>query len=241
MDIKVLASGSTGNCYKISDGETALILECGIPLKAIEKGLAFALRDIQGCLVTHEHKDHSKAILDVMKASIDVYASEGTIKSLEIEKSHRLHIIKALQQLNVGTWTILPFGTEHDAKEPLGFLLYSNLTHEKLLFATDTYYVRYKFAGLTHIMVECNYSADVLNNNLGAGLLDEQRKRRIMKSHFELNNVIGFLKANNLSSVNSIYLIHLSEQNSNADYFKKRVMAATGIPTYVAGKNGGAT
>jgi phosphoribosyl 1,2-cyclic phosphodiesterase len=241
MDIKVLASGSTGNCYKISDGETALILECGIPLKEIEKGLAFALRDIQGCLVTHEHKDHSKAILDVMKASVDVYTSEGTIKTLSLNQSHRLHVIKALQQFYIGTWTILPFSTEHDATEPLGFLLYSNLTHEKLLFATDTYYVRYKFTGLTHTMIECNYSADVLNNNLSAGLLDEQRKRRIMKSHFELSNVIGFLKANDLSSVNSIYLIHLSEQNSNADYFKKRVMAATGIPTYVAEKNGGVT
>jgi phosphoribosyl 1,2-cyclic phosphodiesterase len=55
MIIKSIASGSSGNCYKISDGKTSLLLECGIPIKKIKLGCDFDLSDILGCLVTHEH------------------------------------------------------------------------------------------------------------------------------------------------------------------------------------------
>lgn len=53
--ITPLASGSTGNCYKISDGRTPLLLECGIKYKDIQKGCGFKLREIVGCLISHEH------------------------------------------------------------------------------------------------------------------------------------------------------------------------------------------
>ena len=46
MEVKVLASGSSGNAYRISDGETALLLDAGIPLKAIQAGLGFRVRDL---------------------------------------------------------------------------------------------------------------------------------------------------------------------------------------------------
>lgn len=62
---------------------------------------------------------------------------------------------------------MLPVKTEHDAKEPLGFLIYSRTTREKLLFATDTYYIRYRFPGLTHIMIECNYAIDIMCRKFG--------------------------------------------------------------------------
>ena len=67
MEVKVLASGSSGNAYRISDGETALLLDAGIPLKAIQAGLGFRVRDIMGCFVTHAHKDHSKAAKDLAR------------------------------------------------------------------------------------------------------------------------------------------------------------------------------
>jgi len=33
---------------------------------------------------------------------------------------------------------------------------------EKVLYLTDTAYCKYRFRGLTHIMVECNHSWDIL-------------------------------------------------------------------------------
>ena len=176
--------------------------------------------------------DHSKAVKEIMRAGIDCYISAGTAEALGIS-GHRLHIIKAKQQFRIGTWAVLPFDTQHDAAEPLGFLL-ANQDGDKLLYATDTYYIRYKFHGLTHIMVECNYSLDILKRNVEAGAVQRELKSRILKSHFSLENVKKFLQANDLSKVEAIFLLHLSDGNSDAERFKREVMELTGKPTYIA-------
>jgi len=232
MDIKVLASGSKGNCYRISDGYTALLLECGIPYKDIQRGLNFRVSEIAGCLISHEHQDHCKAVRDIIKAGIDCYMSQGTKKALGVD-GHRVKTIEARRQLEIGAWTVLPFETQHDAAEPLGFL-FANQAGEKLLYATDTYYIRYKFSGLTHIMVECNYSMDILRARVEAGFVEPVIKNRILKSHFSLEHVKDFLKANDLSNVREIWLLHLSDGNSDAERFKREIQALTGKMVFIA-------
>lgn len=167
-----------------------------------------------------------------MRAGIDCYMSRGTAEALEVS-GHRANIIKARQQFRTGTWTILPFETQHDAAEPLGFLL-ANQAGDKLLYATDTFYIRYKFHGLTHIMVECNYAADILKTNVKAGLVEPALKTRILKSHFSLENVKKFLQANDLSKVEAIFLLHLSDGNSDAERFKREIQELTGRMVFIA-------
>jgi phosphoribosyl 1,2-cyclic phosphodiesterase len=232
IEILPLASGSQGNCYYITDGSFPLLLECGIGMKEIQRGLNFRTSQLASCLVSHEHKDHCKAVQDMMKAGIDCYMSAGTAEALGIS-GHRLHIIKAKQQFRIGTWTILPFETQHDAQEPLGFLLV-NRDGDKMLYATDTYYIRYRFQGLTHIAVECNYSLDILRANVEAGMVEPALKTRIMKSHFSLENVKKFLQANDLGKVQEIWLLHMSDGNSDSERFKREVQELTGKPTYIA-------
>lgn len=232
IDILPLASGSKGNCYRITDGRTPLLLECGIKYKDIQRALKFRVSEIAGCLVSHEHIDHSKACKDLMKAGIDCYMSRGTTGALGLS-GHRLHIIQKKQQFKLGTWTILPFETQHDAQEPLGFLL-ANQYGEKLLYATDTYYIRYRFQGLTHIMIECNYSLDILRNNVANGSVEPALKNRILKSHFSLENVKKFLQVNDLGKVQEIWLLHLSDGNSDAERFKREIQSLTGKPVYIA-------
>ncbi len=55
MKLKVLSSGSIGNCYLLECNNEILILDCGIPIKDIKIGLDFNLGGIQGVLVTHAH------------------------------------------------------------------------------------------------------------------------------------------------------------------------------------------
>jgi len=233
MDIKVLASGSSGNCYLVSDGVTPLLLECGISIKQIRRGLGFGLTNVAACLVSHEHQDHAKAVADVLRAGVEVYTSPGTIKVLGLEH-HRLRPVRAKETFKVGTWTVRAFETQHDAQEPLGFLLHSNVTGERLLYATDTYYIRYKFPRLNYIMVECNYAMDILEDNVRRGLVPEVLKKRLLTSHFSLENVKEFLKANDLSKVQEIHLLHLSDGNSDAERFKREVVELAGKPTYIA-------
>jgi phosphoribosyl 1,2-cyclic phosphodiesterase len=232
IEITPLASGSRGNCYHITDGATSLLLEAGIPWKAIQQGCGFRTSEVAGCLISHEHLDHCKAVKEVTKAGIDCYMSEGTRATLGID-GHRARTVKAKAHFKVDTWTGLPFETQHDAAEPLGFLL-GNTAGDKLLYATDTFYVRYRFNGLTHIICECNYSMDILQENVAAGLVPTELKNRLMKSHFSLANVKEFLKANDLSRVQEIWLIHLSDGNSDAARFKREIQELTGKIVYVA-------
>jgi phosphoribosyl 1,2-cyclic phosphodiesterase len=226
MEIKALASSSKGNCYLVSDGETSLLLECGIRYSDIQKGLNYQVSQVDGCLISHEHGDHGKAVKEVMKAGINVYTSQGTAEALGAS-GHRVKTIESKKPFTVGTWTILPFEVEHDAAEPLGFLL-ANKQGEKLLFATDTYYIKYMFPGLTHIMVEANYSMDILKENIEAGRVPAVMKKRLMRSHFSLENVKEFLKVNDLSKVEEIWLLHLSDSNSDEQRFKQEIQQLTG-------------
>lgn len=233
IEVTALASSSKGNCYRVTDGHTPLLLEGGINYREIQKGLNFQMSEVAACLVTHEHGDHCKSIKDVLKAGIDCYMSEGTVGAINVQH-HRIKKVKAKQQFQIGTWTILPFDVQHDVSEPLGFLL-ANQVGDKLLFATDTYYIKYKFKGLTHLLVECNYSLEILNENILSGKVPQVMKKRLIRSHFSLENVKEFLKVNDLSKVEEIWLLHLSDSNSNAELFKKEIQQLTGRVVHVPG------
>lgn len=232
IEIKTLATGSKGNCYHITDGHTPLLLEAGINFKQIRQALNFKTSDIVGCLITHEHGDHAKGLKDVLNAGIDTYLSAGTMQALGVNH-HRLKAVETLQPFIIGTWRIMPFETEHDTAEPIGFLL-ANKAGDKLLFATDTYFIRYKFKGVTHLMIECNYSKSILDKNIDEGITPRIMRKRLIKSHFSLENVLEFLKANDLSKVQEIHLLHLSDSNSDEALFKNEVQKVTGKPVYVS-------
>ena len=55
VEFAPFASGSSGNCYRITDGRTPLLLECGISIDRIRKGCGFRLSEIKACLISHEH------------------------------------------------------------------------------------------------------------------------------------------------------------------------------------------
>ena len=128
---------------------------------------------------------------------------------------------------------MLPFDVQHDAPEPLGFLFTSVETGEKLLYFTDTYYIKYKFQGLTHIMAECNYDAETLQRSVDAGYIPIELVPRLVKSHMSLEHFLDLLKANDLSKVRQIYLLHLSNNNSDEKRFKEEVQKLTGAEVYV--------
>lgn len=232
VEIKVIASSSKGNAYKISDGTTELLIECGIPINNIQVALEFHTSNLTACFISHAHQDHCKSAKDLIRLGIDIYTSQGTIDACELA-GHRIHPIKSLNEIRVGSFQVLPFDVQHDAPEPLGFLFGSIITDEKLLFFTDTYFLKYTFKGLNYIMAECNYSLDVLQRSIYAGYIPIELVPRLMKSHMSLEHLIDMLKANDLRDVKQIYLMHLSSNNSDAERFKIEVQKATGTEVYI--------
>ena len=232
MEIRVFASGSSGNAYLVSDEMTTLLLDAGIPLREIQVACGFRVREIDGCLITHAHKDHSKAAEGLARLGVDIYTSAGTIEACGLT-GHRIQTVKALESITIGTFKVLPFDVQHDAPEPLGFLLESTANGERLLYFTDTYYIKYRFDRLTYIMAECNYSKEALLKSIEAGYVPIELVPRLVKSHMSLEHFIEMLKANDLTDVRQIYLLHLSDNNSDAEHFREEVRRATGAEVYV--------
>lgn len=236
INIKTIASSSAGNCYRVSDNETILLLEAGVNFKLLQKEMMYKVTSVSGCLISHEHQDHAKAVRDLIQVGIDCYMSEGTAKALNVYGNSRVKIVSAGEVFRIGSWKLMAFDLNHDCEEPLGFLLCSNKTGEKLVFITDTYYVKHKFQGLNYIMIECNYATDILTNNVINNIVSESMRSRIVKSHLSLENCKEFLRANDLSDVKEIYLLHLSDNNSDEVRFKKEVCEVSGRLVYVANK-----
>lgn len=227
MKLKVLGSSSSGNCYLIeANKDEKLILDAGINFKDVQKELNFNFNGILGVLVTHEHMDHLKYAPNFALNGINVYASKGTFSKLNLV-GHRFKIIKALQQFEIGNFIILPFDTQHDAREPLGFLIQYKPTGEKLLYATDTYYIKYKFRKLNYLLIECNYNKNFAKENATNGIINKTRYSRLLESHFSLENVLKFLQSNDLTYTKNIILCHLSNENANQEIMKNAVFNQT--------------
>ncbi|TCU72902.1 phosphoribosyl 1,2-cyclic phosphodiesterase [Tissierella praeacuta] len=234
MKIKILASGSKGNCYIIKSPTGTLIIEAGIKYKDILQGLNFHLDDVVGALVSHAHLDHSKSAKDLMGAGIDIYSNAETFQALNLT-GHRTNIIEPLKQLYIGDFKVIGFPIEHDVPG-LGYLIQYAPTGERLLFLTDSYYSKYKFKGLNYILIECNYIKETLDANIENGYIDQAMKPRLLQSHFSLENVKGFLKTNDLSECREIILLHLSDRNSDANQMIREIEELTGITPKVADK-----
>ena len=217
MRFRSLASSSHGNAYTVDDGETRILIECGIPYKNLQKLSGFSLSEFKACLVSHEHNDHAKSVQDLIERGIDVYMSFGTAEALEVEHAQ---IIEAMEQFRVGSLDIVPFSVFHDAKEPLGFLIKSREDGDILAFATDTVNLRYKFPGLNILAIEANFDRTVLENS---EKLPEKTKDRITKTHMEIDVLCDYLRSLDLSECREIHLLHLSDAMSREREFILKV------------------
>jgi phosphoribosyl 1,2-cyclic phosphodiesterase len=240
MELKILGSSSAGNCYVLDNGKEALVVECGVSFKEVKKAVGFDISRIVGCLVSHEHGDHAKYVQSVLDLRIPVFASMGTINALGVipmyAKPKFCPIgLKANEKQRIGNFMVLPFNIQHDAAEPFGFLIQHPETGT-ILFATDTYYLANTFNGLNNILIECNYRLDILEANVESGKVHQVQRNRTIESHMSYNTCLDALKANDLSAVNNIVLIHLSDSNSNALEFQQGIHEATGKTVHVADK-----
>lgn len=240
MLINPIASGSSGNAIIIDDGESKLLLDAGISYKQIAKWIRPT--KLAGVLVTHEHGDHAKAAGELVRRGVDTYMSKGTcralfgggkrpsgIKSMGLNPEQvGIAILEHNDQVDIGSWKVLPFDVVHDSAEPMGFLVQSEATGEKLVYIVDSGLVQYNFQGVTHWLLECNYSEPLLE----AGPYEEPLKDRVRQNHFSFEDLKTFLGDSDLSETDEIYLLHLSDANSDEQAFKQEVQKLTGVPVY---------
>lgn len=237
MTLTTLGSGSSGNGYVLQTEHEALVIECGMPRQDCLAALGYSTAKVQGCLVTHEHGDHARYIEDYLQL-MPCYCSRGTAEALGYADGsirRRPKVLEPLRTVRIGGFAVRPIPAEHDAAEPFAYLI----DHEdmgRLLFATDTYYLRYRIPAMNYLLIECNYSLPLLNANVEAGLIPAALKKRTLESHMSLEHLKEMLAANDLTQVSQIVLIHLSARNSDRNAFCEEIIRQTGKSTHAAHK-----
>lgn len=228
--IKVLGSSSKGNCYILEADLDKLIIECGIDYKSILKGLNYGIGGVDGCLVTHEHLDHSKSLSKMINNMPKVCGPRSLFEKSYLD-SRKIAVMDHTSICNIGNFKITSFKCKHANSdlsecENLGYII-QHRAIGTILFATDTYYIRYKFKDIDHILIECNYSEQTIQ-------AIEPHEQRVFKSHMSLETLKETLSTWDLSKTKTITLIHLSDDNGEPERFKKEIQEITGIPTYIA-------
>ena len=221
---EVLASSSRGNVYIVSDRDTRILLECGVSYKKLKQLCGFITADMAACLISHEHKDHSGCVKDLIAAGMPVYMSSGTAEALELEGAalDAAMCTEHGKQVSVGSIDIVPFATFHDAKEPQGFLFRSRVDGDVLVFATDTVNLQYRFPGVNILAIEANYDKYILERSQRP----EKVKKRIQNTHMEIDVLCDYLRSLDLSECREIYLLHLSDGTSHEGHFINKVLRA---------------
>lgn len=241
IKIKSFGSGSSGNGYVIDDGHTQLMIECGVPFRRIQREMGHDFSRVAGLLISHEHRDHCKSIKPVIEGTaVEVFTTVGTRKAMLDDQvlklgpldRYRFNTLKYRITTQIGTWFVTPFEVQHDVQEPCGFLI-DNIAGDRLVFITDSYYSRYQFPNVTHIMVEANYSKEIIDESMTSGF-DLKRKTRLLESHFDFGRTLEFLQANKSPRLQEVWLLHLSDSNSNEREFKEETQRLTGVPVFVA-------
>lgn len=210
MKISVFSSGSSGNCELIRTKNLNILIDAGITKKQIDENLLeydLTLNDIDVLLITHEHSDHVKSLVSLLKyANIKTFMSRGTYYALLKENENKQASFNQLknrfndgmivllnrldnfdyEEINYLDLKIKPIAAFHDAAECVGYVLEAD--EKRLGLLTDTGYVHQKvipyLLNLDCYILESNHDPEMLMSSSRPYYL----KQRILSDHGHLSN-----------------------------------------------------
>lgn len=213
LTLKVVRTGSVGNCYILECGEHSLILDCGVHHKEIQQAIDYNMIGVDAVLVTHVHGDHASGIKYWLTMGIPVFSCREVAEAYPGVEALRSKFVRRVGQKR---WSVIPFVVPHDNTENYGYLIKCP-NGEQVLYATDYAYIKDRFASykVEHFLLECNYMD--YKDVSGDSLKDEH----VIHGHAPLSVVKGFLEANLTENTKNIILCHLSKDNAD----RKRILA----------------
>lgn len=207
LTLKVVRTGSVGNCYILECGEHSLILDCGVHHKEIQQAIDYNMIGVDAVLVTHVHGDHASGIKYWLTMGIPVFSCREVAEAYPGVEALRSKFVRRVGQKR---WSVIPFVVPHDNTENYGYLIKCP-NGEQVLYATDYAYIKDRFASykVEHFLLECNYMD--YKDVSGDSLKDEH----VIHGHAPLSVVKGFLEANLTENTKNIILCHLSKDNAD--------------------------
>lgn len=222
FSIYPLKSGSKGNSYLITNGETNILADCGISAKGLSSALSalgLSCDEICAAVISHEHSDHIKGVGAISrKYGFPIYTTRATWRAMWNQVApicdEYIKIINPNEAFSVGDIKITPFPLSHDAADPVGYSFSEN--GKKISIITDT-------GCVTNVAEEALLKSDIAvieanhdENMLLMGKYPPLLKRRIKSDMGHLSNeAAGYLASRLIKSgTKKIILGHLSEENN---------------------------
>ena len=196
-DLLTLGTGSSGNCYVLTDDSgNKLLLDAGIKRSEIVKGLSFSLSGLKGCVVTHSHHDHDLCAEELKLMGIDVWQPYLDENKRQIHK--------------FDSFSTQSFPVNHDDTDCVGY--YIKFSGKKMLYLTDLSYCPYSFANqdINILLCECNYAQKYLDMEQGS-------YNHKVKGHMSLENLKQFIVHNQSVSLTTIIICHMGKATLDVD------------------------
>lgn len=220
----VLGSGSGGNSAVVECGEVRLMIDAGLSAKQLCLRLEILGIDpasLTGILLTHEHGDHVRGLkVFLSKHPVPVFATRDTqrvVRSAGITGGH-WKTFETSQSFRIGDALVRTFATQHDAVDPVGFVI--DHQSRRLGLVSDAGHVTRSMTDclrdLHGLFVEANYDESLLE-------ADTKRpwpiKQRISSRHGHLSNtqVAELIREISHPALNRVVLGHLSSDCNTPD------------------------
>lgn len=230
------SSGSCGNCYYLGDDNGGLLVDAGVSLRRLKKGLeenGLCFDSFDGVLVTHDHLDHIRHLGSFCKRlQKPVYTTPILHSALARHSFTASTIASCRKDVQEGEWTTIgafrvrPFEMPHDATQTVGYAIMVN--DRKFVIMTDIGRMTDEAVSFARqadtVVVESNYDMDMLMG----GPYTYDLKMRIVQGNGHLSNdeCASAIKRFYHDGLKNIFLCHLSENNNTRDLAYACSMAA---------------
>jgi phosphoribosyl 1,2-cyclic phosphodiesterase len=225
VKVSVLGSGSRGNSILVTSGGTRVLVDAGFSARALEDRLGllgFLPEEIDAIVVTHDHGDHTRgAGVFARRHGTPVFLTDRTREACGalFRGKEKIQSYRAGFSFSIGSLTVHPFLTAHDARDPVAVALTDADTGFKVGVATDlgrpTSQVRHALSRSDVLVLEANHDPGLLHQ----GPYPASVRSRIASSHGHLSNEAAAQLAVDLMHhhLAAVILAHLSAECNRAD------------------------
>lgn len=214
--LKVVNTGSKGNCLIIEHNGKHLLLDVGLPRHEIQKALNYQLKNIIACLASHKHLDHVLSLPYFINKAIPCYGNKDVC-----DKYAGCELLPKILWLD--GFKIQHFDLDHNVPNTAYVVDLDNGI--RVLYITDTKSLSKRVKNVTFAIVECNHSYDTMIDNM----VNDESSRSHPENHLSLEGCIEYLKEIYSPSLQGVLLWHLSETNIDAEKALARVKEELGF------------
>lgn len=236
-------SGSNGNFYLVSNANTKIILECGFEIDYINRVLnenRLLYKDINACITSHCHNDHSMSIKHFDNYNIPCYCTYDTKLRYDLSDENFKQLVDN-RVYKINDIQVMTLSVNHGQCECFGFIFKDK--DSLILFITDFMECKKNLQPFPfdEIFIECNYldymweirkETNVANEEL------DRKYRRQINTHQNLCNLIIHLNRMNLRKCDKITLIHISQDLGDMEEMTKEIEEEFGIECVALMPNG---